>query len=95
MIGIYLDIQNITGNKLKQPDVIMSTGIIENPSAPVAEQRYKMKYLKQESGTILPTLGINCRVLANSRHKNYFPYKKFCFLYINPYICTIFNQMCN
>ena len=58
MIGIYLDIQNITGNKLKQPDVIMSTGIIENPSAPVAEQRYKMKYLKQESGTILPTLGI-------------------------------------
>ena len=58
MIGIYLDIRNITGNKLKQPDVIMSTGIIENPSAPVAEQRYKMKYLKQESGTILPTLGI-------------------------------------
>ena len=58
MIGIYLDIQNITGNKLKQPDVIMSTGIIENPSAPVTEQRYKMKYLKQESGTILPTLGI-------------------------------------
>ena len=48
----------VTGNKLKQPDVIMSTGIIENPSAPVAEQRYKMKYLKQESGTILPTLGI-------------------------------------
>ena len=58
MIGIYLDIQNITGNKLKQPDVIMSTGIIENPSAPVTKQRYKMKYLKQESGTILPTLGI-------------------------------------
>ena len=48
----------VTGNELKQPDVIMSTGIIENPSAPVAEQRYKMKYLKQESGTILPTLGI-------------------------------------
>lgn len=58
MIGIYLDIQNITGNKLKQPDVIMSTGIIENPSAPPAEQRYRMKYLKQESGTILPTLGV-------------------------------------
>lgn len=58
MVGIYLDIQNITGNKLKQADVIMSTGIIENPSAPVNEQRYKMKYLKQESGTILPTLGV-------------------------------------
>ncbi len=58
MVGIYLDIQNITGSKLKQADVIMSTGIIENPSAPVDEQRYKMKYLKQESGTILPTLGV-------------------------------------
>lgn len=58
MVGLYLDIQNITGNKLKQPDVIMSTGIIENPSAPVSEQRYKMKYLKQESGTVLPTLGV-------------------------------------
>lgn len=58
MVGIYLDIQNITGSKLKQADVIISTGIIENPSAPVNEQRYKMKYLKQESGTILPTLGV-------------------------------------
>lgn len=58
MVGLYLDIQNITGNKLKQPDVIMSTGIIENPSAPAAEQRYRMKYLKQESGTVLPTLGV-------------------------------------
>lgn len=58
MVGLYLDIQNITGNKLKQPDVIMSTGVIENPSAPAAEQRYRMKYLKQESGTILPTLGV-------------------------------------
>lgn len=58
MVGLYLDIQNITGNKLKQPDVIMSTGVIENPSAPAAEQRYRMKYLKQESGTVLPTLGV-------------------------------------
>lgn len=58
MVGLYLDIQNITGNKLKQPDVIMSTGVIENPSAPPAEQRYRMKYLKQESGTVLPTLGV-------------------------------------
>lgn len=58
MVGLYLDLQNITGNKLKQPDVIMSTGIIENPDAPKAEQRYQMKYLKQESGTILPTLGV-------------------------------------
>ena len=58
MVGIYLDLQNVTGSKLKQPDVIMSTGVIENPSAPASEQRYKMKYLKQESETLLPTLGI-------------------------------------
>ena len=58
MVGFYLDLQNITGSKLKQQDVIMSTGVIENPSAPVGEQRYKMKYLKQESGTILPSIGV-------------------------------------
>lgn len=58
MVGLYIDIQNITGNKLKQQDVIMSTGVIENPSAPIKEQRYKMKNLKQESGTILPSIGV-------------------------------------
>lgn len=58
MFGIYLDIQNITASKLKQPDVLMSTGTIENPSAAPSEQRYVMKYIKQESGTLLPTLGI-------------------------------------
>ena len=58
MFGIYLDIQNITASKLRQPDVLMSTGKIENPSAPLAEQRYVMKSIKQESGTLLPTLGI-------------------------------------
>ena len=58
MFGIYLDIQNITASKLRQPDVLMSTGKIENPSAPLAEQRYVMKSIKQESGTLLPTIGI-------------------------------------
>lgn len=58
MVGFYLDLQNITGSKLKQQDVIMSTGIIENPSAPIEEQRYKMKKLKQESGTLLPSIGV-------------------------------------
>lgn len=58
MVGLYIDLQNITASKLKQPDVIMSTGVVENPEAPAAEQRYKMKYLTQESGTILPTLGV-------------------------------------
>ena len=58
MLGFYIDLQNIAGNKLKQADVLMSTGVIKNPDAPIAEQRYVMKSLKQESGTLLPTLGI-------------------------------------
>lgn len=58
MLGFYLDIQNITASKLRRPDALMSTGQIENPSVPLAEQRYVMKSIRQESGTLLPTLGI-------------------------------------
>lgn len=58
MLGFYIDLQNIASSKLKQADVLMSTGVIKNPDAPIAEQRYVMKSLKQESGTLLPTLGI-------------------------------------
>lgn len=58
MLGFYIDLQNIAGSKLKQADVLMSTGVIKNPDAPITEQRYAMKSLKQESGTLLPTLGI-------------------------------------
>lgn len=58
MLGFYLDIQNITASKLRQPDALMSTRQIENPSAPLSEQRYVMKSIRQESGTLLPTLGI-------------------------------------
>ena len=57
-LGLYLDLQNVTISKLKQPDVLLSTGIIDNPDAPLAEQRYKMKWLKQSTGVLLPTLGI-------------------------------------
>lgn len=57
-LGIYLDIQNVTKSVLKQPDVLMSTGVIENPEAPVSEQRYRMKRLTQESGTLIPSIGL-------------------------------------
>ena len=57
-LGIYVDLQNVTGSKLRQPDVLMSTGTVENPSAPASEQRYRMKYIKQESGTLVPALGV-------------------------------------
>ena len=58
MLGCYIDLQNVTKSTFKQPDIYMSTGVIENPSAPIAEQRYKMKYIEQKSGTLMPTLGI-------------------------------------
>lgn len=58
MLGFYLDLQNITASKLKQQDVLMSTGIIENPDAPADVRRYRMKRISQSSGTLLPTLGI-------------------------------------
>ena len=64
MLGFYIDLQNIAGSKLKQADVLMSTGVIKNPDAPIAEQRYVMKSLKQESGTLLPTLGITFEYLS-------------------------------
>lgn len=59
MLGFYIDLQNVTNSKFKQPDILMSTGVIENPSAPMAEQRYKMKYITQKSGTLMPTLGLS------------------------------------
>lgn len=58
MLGFYIDLQNITSSKLKQQDVLMSTGTIANPTAPIGEQYYIMKHIKQTSGTLLPTLGI-------------------------------------
>lgn len=62
MLGFYIDLQNVTVSKFRQPDILMSTGIIENPSAPASEQRYKMKYIEQISGTLLPTLGITFEI---------------------------------
>ena len=57
-LGWYVSIQNVTGSKLKQQDAFLSTGIIENPSAPIAEQRYKLRTVKQETGSIIPSIGI-------------------------------------
>lgn len=57
-LGLYADIQNITSAKLKQQDAFTSTGEVENPQAPLGEQRYVMKYISQEAGSVVPTLGV-------------------------------------
>lgn len=59
-LNFYVDIQNLYNFKAKQPDVLVlerdATGdpVIDPEDA----NRYKLKYLPMESGTILPTIGI-------------------------------------
>ena len=57
-LGWYISLQNVTGSKLREQDAFLSTGIIENPSAPIAEQRYTMRTVKQETGSIIPSFGV-------------------------------------
>jgi len=38
--------------------VPVSTGVVENPDAPLDQQRYKMKYIKLSSGTLVPAIGL-------------------------------------
>ena len=58
-LGIYLDLENVTFSEITLPDALLSTGIIENPSAPIEEQRYLLKRIRQRNGTLIPTIGIN------------------------------------
>ena len=58
LFSTKLDIQNITGSKLKQQDALASTGILEDPMATEDEQRYIMKWINQEVGSIIPSFGI-------------------------------------
>lgn len=64
MIGLYLDIQNLYNRQADQPtnlvQVLHSNGgpIIKNPTAPIEEQQYELKELKNSSGTVLPTIGV-------------------------------------
>ena len=58
-LRVYLDIQNVTNSKFARPDVYIKTGKILNPEAPRPEQRYELKAVTVEDGTILPTIGIS------------------------------------
>jgi hypothetical protein len=61
---LYLDIQNLYNFKGKLPEnVIRETDangdpIIVNPTDPPELHRYKLRTIKNESGTVLPTVGI-------------------------------------
>ncbi len=57
MLGLYIDLQNALVSKYKQADIPISSGEID-PNDP---SRYVMKYLSNESGTMLPTFGITAQ----------------------------------
>ncbi len=60
---VYLDIQNLYNFQADEQPIIFNRDengipLIVNPSAPLEEQRYQLRYLESRSGTVLPTLGI-------------------------------------
>jgi len=68
-LNVYFDVQNITGNAISRDNLILDRpldenglpigeGIIENPDAPISEQRFRLKTIEDATGTVLPTIGI-------------------------------------
>jgi len=63
-LTIYVDIQNIYNFKADLPDNLIretdaqGNPIIINPDAAPEDQRYQLKYIESESGTVLPTIGL-------------------------------------
>lgn len=58
-LSLYVDLENVTFSKIRQPDAVLSTGTVVNPEAAYAQQIYSMEMLELWSGTIVPALGIN------------------------------------
>lgn len=57
---LYVDVQNVLNYKAQQPDIlVLQTDAAGAPLIdPLDPQRYLLKYIKADSGTVLPTLGI-------------------------------------
>jgi hypothetical protein len=59
-LNVYLDIQNLYNFKAEQPDELLQ--VRDSNGQPIVlpgtPARYDLKYLKSESGTVLPTVGI-------------------------------------
>jgi hypothetical protein len=62
--NLYIDVQNVINYKADSPANLYQiedpdgNPIIQNPDDPYTDQRYSLKLIKTETGTILPTLGI-------------------------------------
>lgn len=57
-LGLYIDLQNVTFSKVRQPDTYLSTGVIVNPESPSSGQRYELETLELFSETMVPSIGI-------------------------------------
>lgn len=63
-LNLYFDVQNAFNHKADSPTNLYQredaggNPIIRNPQDPYLDQRYDLKEIKTETGTILPTLGI-------------------------------------
>jgi hypothetical protein len=68
-LNVFLDIENVTGSGVGNEQLILDRpldennmpigdGIIANPDAPEAEQRYRLKTINDAAGTVVPSIGL-------------------------------------
>lgn len=63
-LTLYMDIQNAYSFKAQSQDILLPVSdaagnyVVVNPSDPASLQRYEMKRIENQSGTLLPTVGI-------------------------------------
>lgn len=59
MIGLYLDIQNLYNFKAEQQDILTNLDANGQPNInPQDPEEYELRRIEQESGTVLPTIGL-------------------------------------
>ena len=60
-INLYIDIQNLYNFKAEEQKVLLPDSSVSqpvNPGDPPALQRYQLKELNLQAGTVLPSVGI-------------------------------------
>jgi len=57
-LSLYVDLENVTFSRIRQPDALLSTGIIEDTSLDGIYQKYRMELLELWSGTLVPAVGV-------------------------------------
>ncbi|MGA3014895.1 MAG: TonB-dependent receptor [Bacteroidales bacterium] len=58
---LYIDVQNVLGTKADQPDILVNTqpdGSVIKYTDDKGIERYKLRYIQNPAGTILPSIGI-------------------------------------